>query len=396
MRPPAIRLLLVDDNPDDRALALRALRGEFPGAEAAEIRDAESLHSTLSRFRFDLAIVDYHLLWSNGLELLPRLRETAPGIPAIMFTGSGNEEVAVAALKAGFDDYVPKSPRHSARLAPSARMALDRARERRRDESLLHLKSLEAISRLAGGVAHDFNNMLTAINGYSEILLSSMDRDHPLRESLEQINLAGSRAARLTRELLAFARGQVLQAKAFDLNPFLARLAPEIRRALGARIHLDLDLSSRPLQVFSDAGQMETVILNMVRNACEAMPEGGELLIRTGARMAGGGQQERDARLSELAARQAYAVIALADTGVGMGSEVLARIFEPFFSTKPRVKRSGMGLSAAYGIVKQSGGTITVESEPGGGTRFEIWIPLSAAGNGQAPAESGRNQPVLS
>jgi signal transduction histidine kinase len=522
-----VRLLLVDDNPDDRAMALRAMRKEFGEVDAAEIRDLESLHAALSRFRFDLAIVDYQLLWSTGLEIFPRIREFAPDCPVIMFTGSGNEEVAVEALKAGFDDYVLKSPRHFARLTASARMAMDRARERRRaetlelrledlltrlnvgvcrarldgfilyanpafrrifslppvparlptldalvpglgfphtaalvdggasfreariesgeeetwigvtqslsfmpaylddsvaepgpeeaqpvvellvediserkridlegkrrDEALQHLKLLESISLLAGGVAHDFNNMLTAINGYSEILLAAMDRDHPLRESLEQINLAGSRAARLTRELLAFGRSQMLQAKEFDVNPFLAGLAPEFRRLLGEAIVLDLDLAPMPLKVHSDPGQMETVLFNMVRNARDAMPEGGRLQIRTRPLSADKGQTGRDPRFLELPADSLHAVITLADTGFGMPPEVMARIFEPFFSTKTKVKRTGMGLSAAYGIIKQSGGTITVDSVPGQGTRFEVWIPLSPSGKGESAPESNRS-----
>jgi signal transduction histidine kinase len=265
---------------------------------------------------------------------------------------------------------------------------------RRQEETVQHLKSLESISRLAGGVAHDFNNMLTAINGYSEILLAAMEKDHPLRESLEQINLAGSRAARLTHDLLAFGRSQMLQARDFQLNPFLAALAPELRRILGETIHLDLDLSSLPLRVFSDPGQLETVIFNMARNARDAMPNGGGLLIRTGSRRAGKGQPDRDPHALDLPAEGAYSVITLADTGFGMESSVLARVFEPFFSTKPMIKRTGMGLSAAYGIVKQGGGTITVESAPGQGTRFEVWIPVSPPGKGLPAAESSLTEPA--
>lgn len=517
-----IRLLLVDDNPDDRALAIRALRREFPGIEAAEIHDEESLHAALSRFRFDLAIVDYQLLWSNGLDVFPRIREFAPDCPVIMFTGTGNEEVAVSALKAGFDDYVLKSPRHFARLIASARLALERVRERRRaeglemrledlltrlnvgvcrtrlDGSILYanpafrrifsqppapahlptlpqlipslrnqdlaelrdghgrpwetrietppgketwlsitqslglgpvyldevvaeaepekaeplvdvlvediterkrreeigqqLQRLEAIRRLAGGVAHDFNNMLTAINGYSEILLAAMEKDNPLRESLEQINLAGSRAARLTRELLAFGRNQMLVARDFDLNPFLAALAPEIRRILGDAICLDLELDTLPLRVNCDPAQMENVILNLVQNARDAMPEGGKLLIRCQARQAAKGQRGADLNIHGLAGEGAYGVITLADTGRGMDPPVLARIFEPFFTTKPKAKRTGMGLSAAYGIVKQSGGTITAESVPGRGSRFEVWIPATTPSEDASALESSPSE----
>ncbi|MBW8890571.1 MAG: response regulator [Fibrobacteres bacterium] len=513
-----IRLLLVDDNPDDRAMALRALRREFPGIEAAEIQNEESLHAALSRFRFDLAIIDYQLLWSTGLDIFPRIREFAPDCPVIMFTGTGNEEIAVAALKAGIDDYVLKSPRHFARLTASARLALERVRERRRAEALelrledlltrlnvgvcrtrldgsilyanpafrrifslppapahlprlpelipslrnqdftelrdghgrpweariesppgkeawisitqslglapvylddvvaeaepekaeplvdvlvedvterkrrdeinQQLQRLEAIRRLAGGVAHDFNNMLTAINGYSEILLADMDKDNPLRESLEQINLAGSRAARLTRELLAFGRNQMLMARDFDLNPFLASLAPEIRRILGDAIRLDLELDSRPLRVNCDPAQMENVVINIVQNARDAMPEGGNLLIRCQARHAARGQGGMDLNFHDLTGDGAYGVITLADTGRGMEPSVLARIFEPFFTTKPKAKRTGMGLSAAYGIVKQSGGTITAESAPGRGSRFEVWIPATISGEVGSALES--------
>jgi len=513
-----IRLLLVDDNPDDRALALRALRREFSRIEATEIRDEESLHAALSRFRFDLAIIDYQLLWSNGLEIFPRIREFDPDCPVIMFTGTGNEEVAVAALKAGIDDYVLKSPRHFSRLTASARLALERARERRRAEALelrleelltrlnvgvcrtrldgsivyanpafrrifslppapahlpilpklipslrnqefadlrdghgrpweariespagkeawisiaqslgfppayldevvaeakpeeaeplvdvlvediterkqreeigQQLQRLEAIRRLAGGVAHDFNNMLTAINGYSEILLAGMDKDNPLRESLEQINLAGSRAARLTRELLAFGRNQMLVARDFDLNPFLASLAPEIRRILGQAIRLDLELDSRPLRVNCDPAQMENVVINLVQNARDAMPEGGMLVIRCQVRQAGNGQSGLDPNFHGLTGEGAYGVITLADTGHGMEPSVLARIFEPFFTTKPKAKRTGMGLSAAYGIVKQSGGTIKAESAPRRGSRFEVWIPATTSGESASAAES--------
>lgn len=525
MKSP-IRVLLIDDNPDDRALALRALRREFPNAEAAEVRDSESLHSALSRFRFDLAVVDHQLQWSTGLDIFPRIREFAPDCPVIMFTGSGNEEIAVAALKAGFDDYVLKSPRHFARLTASARLALERARERQRADALdlrlehlltrlnvgvgrarmdgtivfanpafrrifslpaapaplpkldqlvpsldggkatdlrddhqghptevriqsppgrdawisvtqslaslpiqlddivaeagregeeeilvdllvediterkrreeigQQLQRLEAIRRLAGGVAHDFNNMLTAINGYSEMLLAAMDEDHPLRESMEQINLAGSRAARLTRELLAFGRSQMLVAREMDVNPFLAALAPDIRGILGESIRLEVELASQPLPVNWDAAQMEIVIINIVRNARDAMPNGGRLLIQTSSRRAATGIGSSDPHVFELPTEGTYAVIALADTGRGMDASVQARVFEPFFTTKPMAKRSGMGLSAAYGIVKQSGGTITVDSAPGRGARFEVWIPLAASGRGESTGELNRSEPA--
>lgn len=512
-----IRLLLIDDNPDDRAMALRALRLEFPGAEASEVRDAEELRAALSRFRFDLAVVDYQLLWSTGLDIFPRIREFAPDCPVLMFTGTGNEEIAVSALKAGFDDYVLKSPKHFARLAASARMAVERARERRRAEALelrledlltrlnvgvcrarldgtivqanpafrrilslppaparlpnlaqaipslrnhdlagledgpagpwetriegpggkegwisitrsmglvpayldeaaaeaepekaeplvdvlvediterkrreeigQQLQRLEAIRRLAGGVAHDFNNTLTAINGYSEILLAAMDKDNPLRESLEQINMAGSRAARLTWELLAFGRNQMLVTREFDLNPYLESLAPEIRRILGDDIRLDLELASRPLRIKCDPAQMENVILNIVQNARDAMPDGGRLLIRCHAAK---GLKGLELGSQGFTGEGYYAVITLADTGRGMDPSVLSRIFEPFFTTKPQAKRTGMGLSAAYGIVRQSGGTILAESALGRGARFEVWIPEAPPGGGGSAAEPNR------
>ncbi|HKP96930.1 MAG TPA: ATP-binding protein [Fibrobacteria bacterium] len=521
---PSLRVLLVDDNPDDRALVLRTLKKEFPGMEATEVSDAEGLDSALFHGSFDLAVTDYRLLWSNGHEVLQRVKFCFPDCPVVMFTATGSEEIAVEALKNGLDDYVLKSPRHFPVLASAVRRTLELAGERSRtrhldfrlqdllsrlnvgvcraaldgrvlyanpaffrifglphggaasnldmnalipmpmepaalreeltrhgqvrlpetkvgtaadkpiwisvvltlskspagrrgdiphriapgeekvvefliediterkrldlelkekEEEVRQLLKLESIGRLAGGVAHDFNNLLTAINGYSELLLGMLQEDSPLHESVVEIMKAGTRAANLTRELLAFSRRQMLQPREFDLNQLIDTMRPKLRRALGEHVALEFTLNPSPVKVRCDLSQMENVILNLTSNARDAMPQGGRLSIQTATlevrkplirRAPSPGEPEQREPLVE----GDYVVLTFEDSGIGMTPEVLAQVFEPFFTTKVMGKGTGMGLSTAYGIVKQSGGHIFVDSEPGQGTCFRICLPQVA------------------
>jgi signal transduction histidine kinase len=533
-----IRLLLIEEDPGERAAILASLRGEFPHAEALEISDPGSLRAALSLFQFDLAVMEYQLSWSTGLDIFPRIRQFSPGCPCILFAGTGNEEAAVQALKSGFDDYILKSPRNLPRLSASARLAVERARERRRagavdfrmedllarlnvgvcrarlngtilyanpafrrlfrkppapaplpplfallpysgsageggvdallagtprlseacvpgpggesrwfcvteslatiprflddsasdgstdaaeavvdllvediterkrldlrlreqEEATRQLRNLESVGRLAGGVAHDFNNMLMAINGYSELLLATMDERNPLRSLLAEIHLAGKRAAGLTRDLLAFSGRQILAAGRLDLNLLLAGMAAEVRRTLGEGIRLELDLHPEPQPVYCDGEQLRLALMNLVANARDAMPSGGLLLIATTPRclkeqpgISGRGSREGARSGSGLRPGQ-YVVLTLADTGIGMDAALQDRIFEPFFTDKPMATRSGMGLAAAYGIVRQSGGEIGVESEPGQGTCFRIWLPRSGTAQARPDAQAGPEQ----
>ena len=245
----------------------------------------------------------------------------------------------------------------------------------RKEEERRQARQLESIGRLAGGVAHDFNNLLTAINGYSELLLGMIGEGHPFRENLLEIKKAGTRAAHLTRELLAFSRRQMLQPKILDLNETILSMEPLIRRTIGDGIEVENQLDPRLGKIKCDPGQMENVIMNLIHNARDAMPCGGKIILRTGNTDIGESAGSNQAYESGEMPPGAYATLSLIDSGTGMETETLSRIFEPFFTTKPAAKAAGMGLATVHGIVKQSGGHIFAESEVGAGTVFRIHLP---------------------
>ena len=257
-------------------------------------------------------------------------------------------------------------------------------RDRKQLEAqLLQAQKMESIGRLAGGVAHDFNNMLTAIIGYTELAKAQLPETHPVQHDLDNVNDAARRSAALTRQLLAFARKQVITPRAVDLNDLIARIDTMLNRLLGEDIRLVTRLKTRLAPVLIDAGQFEQVLMNLAVNARDAMPEGGTLSIETA-----------DAWLDEAWCQQhpgatpgEYGLVRVADTGVGMSGEVMAHVFEPFFTTKPSGEGTGLGLAMCYGIVKQSGGTIWVSSEPGRGTTFDIYLPRC---RGAAPGHDTR------
>jgi signal transduction histidine kinase len=234
---------------------------------------------------------------------------------------------------------------------------------RQTESQLQQAQKMEAVGRLAGGVAHDFNNVLTVILGHCEILLDDRSPDDPARRGLELIERTAERAAGLTRQLLAFSRRQVLQPKILDLNPIVSGLAGMLRRLIGEDVELVMDLSAGLWVVRADPGQVEQIVMNLAVNARDAMPRGGRLVIST-------------ENVPAAAPQHGHVVLKVSDTGVGMDAETQERIFEPFFTTKETGKGTGLGLAMVHGIMEQHGGTVHVDSAPDRGTTFTLTFPV--------------------
>jgi two-component system, cell cycle sensor histidine kinase and response regulator CckA len=259
--------------------------------------------------------------------------------------------------------------------------------DRNRTESAFRqAQRMEAVGRLASGVSHDFNNMLTAITGYAEMLRAGLPENDPLRDDANEILKAADRAAALTRQLLAFSRQQVLQPRVVMLNEIVGGIERMLQRLIGANVNLVASLDSDLGLVMADPGQVEQVILNLCVNARDAMPEGGTLTIET-ANAELDVSNSPDQTVDEPGS---YVMLAVTDTGSGMDNEVKARIFEPFFTTKPQEQGTGLGLATVYGIVKQSGGEIWVYSEIGRGTTFKIFLPRFHGASAEHPVPVAR------
>jgi PAS domain S-box-containing protein len=286
-----------------------------------------------------------------------------------------NEE-ALRVLHQNLEAEVQK---RTAELVQANDSLLSEITERRRAEEVKHRleeqlqqsQKMEAVGRLAGGVAHDFNNLLTGIMAFTELLLEHLGRDDPLREGAQEALKSCERSARLTRQLLALSRRQALEPVVLDLNAVLADMTTMLRSLIGEDVDFVTALDPTAGPVRADAGMIEQVILNLVVNARDAMPMGGRLTITTADIDVDDTYQTQHPDIS----LGPYVVLSVSDTGVGMDSEVMAHIFEPFFTTKERGKGTGLGLSTVYGVVKQSGGSVWVYSEPGQGTTFKIYFP---------------------
>jgi signal transduction histidine kinase/ActR/RegA family two-component response regulator len=319
--------------------------------------------------------------------LIPAHREIYRRLGLRAFLGvpvkTGDDVVGVLSIRSTRENgYSADDVELAAVFASQAAIALENSRlyqktQRTFDEltqaqdQLAQARKMEAVGLLAGGVAHDFNNMLMVMLGRSDLVLRRLPSIDPIRRDLELIRSTGQRAADLTRQLLAFSRKQVLAPRLLGLNAVVAELAPMLERLIGENIELHTALPAGLGEVRADRGQMEQVIMNLVVNARDAMPRGGRLTLETA-----------DVELDAAAVRGRlglrpgpHVLLAITDTGVGMDEGTRARIFEPFFTTKPFGEGTGLGLATVHGIVNQSGGTIWVYSEPGRGTTFKIYLP---------------------
>jgi len=242
------------------------------------------------------------------------------------------------------------------------------------EEQLRRAQRLEAVGRLASGVAHDFNNLLVVIQGYAELFRDRLRKTGEDAEELDQVIDASERAAVLVRQMLAFSREQVLDPRQVNLNAVLRGLEGMLRPLVGDAVDLRLELEPGLSDVFADSGQIEQAIMNLAANGRDAMPDGGTLTIAT-ANVAV--EHEAPLRGEGLVEPGRYATLTVVDEGVGMDDETQARIFEPFFSTKGPEHGTGLGLATVYGFVTQSGGSVVVESEPGRGSAFTVYLPAA-------------------
>ncbi|MBI1916403.1 MAG: response regulator [Planctomycetes bacterium] len=389
-----VKVLLVEDDEDDYVL-VRDLLAETEGA--AHVLDWVSSYDAgleaIRRQGYDVCLLDYRLGRDTGLDLLREAVAAGCKAPLILLTGQGDRDVDLAAMRGGAADFLPKDRLTPDLLERSIRYAIER---RRTEEALRQAQKMEAVGRLAGGIAHDFNNMMTVVCGFSETLLDQLPPDAPVRELVEEIRKAGERCAALTRQLLAFSRKQLFALRALDLNAVLAGMENMLRPLLGEDIDLVLALDPALGRVRGDPAQLEQVILNLCANARDAMPRGGRLALAT----ANVELSEEDAQRPREVRPGPYILLEVVDTGCGMDAVNLTHVFEPFFTTKGVGEGTGLGLATVYGIVKQSGGSIRAQSEPGRGTTFRVYLPryeedvsaaaVPAAPPAVAPAPGGR------
>jgi signal transduction histidine kinase len=373
-----VRILAVDDDPQAGALIELALVDAAFDYELEVTPTAASGIRRIAAAEHDVYLIDQQLPDGNGVDLIHRAKADGVTRPFILMTGHGSGALDEAASREGAADYVEKhmvgahlerSIRYALRNWQSARALSDR------EEQLRQAQKMEAIGRLAGAVAHDFNNLLTAIIGYADMIAERDNPDETLRDATE-IRKVADRAASLTRQLLAFSRKQFLDPVVLDLNEAISGMLQVLPRVLGERVHLQIELGSRLSAIRADAGQVEQMLLNLVLNARDAMPDGGSVTIETANVTL---DDERVAAEGLTLTPANYVMLLVADTGVGMDDATRARAFEPFFTTKAKGKGTGLGLATVYGIVDQSGGQISLDTGPGRGTTFRIYLPVTTA-----------------
>ena len=368
-------MLLVEDDDDYAALVRAQLAAGSMPMRVERVRTATAAVEALAHGKFDAVLLDLRLPDSDGFGTVDRILGAGDALPLIVLTASDDEGVAVQAVQRGAQDYLVKSRTDAELLYRSIRYSCERAEWRRdlirRDAELRQSHKMEAIGRLAGGVAHDFNNVLTAIFGYADLLLDQFTEDDPRRADVQEIRSAAERAAALTRQLLAFSRKQMIQPRVLNLNDVVVSLEKLLARLVGEDISVMIRTPEELWNVRADPGQIEQVLMNLAANGRDAMQEGGTLTISTENLVVENGHDPARPGLSA----GAFVALTVSDTGTGVPEDVRLHIFEPFFTTKAQGKGTGLGLATVYGIVKQNGGGVYLDSEEGKGTRFVVYLP---------------------
>lgn len=389
-----LRIIHLESNSADAALIATALKDADIPCQLKRVQTREEFLATLRQEGFSLILADTAVPGFDGADALSLTRTLHPDMPFLFVSSAQGEEFAIDMMQRGATDYISKQ--RLGRLGPSIKRTLrelDERLERRRAEDALRVsekqfrqaQKMEAVGRLAGGLAHDFNNLLTVIMGHSQVLLGELHPDNPIRTKIEEMQKAGGRAASLIRQLMAFSRKQAVEPKALSLNSVVGNVDSMLRRLIGEDIQLVIRPDPYDGHVNADPSQLEQVLMNLVVNARDAMPNGGLLAIETS-------QTELTRtpmhHLHPLPLGQ-YVKLTVTDTGCGMDADVLSHLFEPFFTTKEEHKGTGLGLSTVFGIVTTCGGGIDVWTQVGHGTTFDLYFPRvnpqASAANTTAP-----------
>jgi signal transduction histidine kinase len=378
------QILVLDDDEALRNLIIRTLTksgitsaGAAKGSEAIEMATANpSL----------LLLLDQKLPDMTGADVINALAQQPKKVSFIVMTGQGDERLAVEMMKLGAEDYLVKDTDFLTKLPGVIDRVfrnLETAKKLEKSESekaklqyqLVQAQKMESVGRLAGGVAHDFNNMLGAILGYSELALKKIDPADPVHDYLDQIYKAAERSADLTRQLLAFARKQAITPKIIDLNETITGMLRMLQRLIGENIQLIVIPGKTPIKVNIDPSQVDQLLANLCVNARDAISNNGKITIETGLFKA---DTDFCQTHSDAVINSEYAILSISDNGCGMDQETISHLFEPFFTTKELGRGTGLGLATIYGIMKQNEGFIEVISAPDSGTTFRLFLPHCA------------------
>lgn len=385
-----LRVLMIEDSEDDAALILRELRRGNYDVSQERVDDPATMEAVFQKQDWDLILSDFSMPHFSGSDALKILRAKGCEKPFIFVSGTIGEETAVDALRDGAQDYLMKT--NLKRLVPAVQRALQEAEDRnlrkRMEQQVQQLQKFEAIGKLAGGIAHDFNNVIGAILGLAEIGYEEAQPGSNSQERFEKICDQANWAGRLTSQLLAFARRQMLQPRKTDMNNLVVEGMSLLRRVIGEQIEVRIVAGTDLRVAMVDPAQIEQVLMNLSLNARDAMPQGGRLTIET-----------RNFEIDEefcrrnLHARPGnFILLSVSDTGIGMNLATADHVFEPFFTTKEMGKGTGLGLATVYGIVKQHEGFIYLDSKLGEGTTFRVYLP--AASGAAEPRQPKRDEKI--
>lgn len=387
------RVLMVEDDPADVLRMEEFLRESGMPLELEKVVRLEAALDCLRRQPWDIVLLDLGLPDSQGTDTLVRLRSQAPEVPVVVLTGLNDETVGVKALQDGAQDYLVKNQVQGPLLAKAIRYAMER---HRMEQAMKRAEKLQAIGTLSGGIAHDFNNILLAVSGNARLALEQLPADHSAHSFVLEVAKAASRAVALTKKIQTFSQQHETQRRPMQLGPVVEEALSLLRAGLPQRFEICKSLPSGLPLIQADASQVHQLIINLATNAADAAGDKpGRLEISAlPVRLNGNGSN-----LSAKLPSGNYVKLSVKDNGPGIEMAIQSRIFEPFFTTKTQGRGTGMGLAIVHGIMKNHLGEVTVYSEPGKGTTFNLYFPVSmevpAELPARAPTPAGQGQRIL-